>query len=411
VNGIKNLHYKSDSSIVSQQSFFMATSVLDTAHVREGVQLDSAYISSLVKTAPKAAYFYINADTHDVENTANGSLTIHDADALVHPEQIPHNMFEYVIAAPILHGNYNDDYFVQRLAELKAAVPQYSKQPASLEFRDESNNGDVHTWTAELGQVGAFAGVFKEMQPNQRDANYYIVVKGGAEAAAAELRAQLIAEGNQVTYGKLLTDDRVSYVNSLALRNVKRLAYNIASALGVPIHHVRDLGSGPHNPDVAIPYRAEPAANPLAVTPGIQQSISTIQSVSWKGADGVGIFHKVRPVEEAMSHNLVIGNPYDGLHLFKMSNATLGYALPADTGAACNLDKAELKGIEKRHVNVVWDGPQKTLKSLAKNVNHEVDNEFYGAMVQHGWKQSGKNSVSQMIPVILKVSNIELKRL
>ena len=134
--------------------------------------------------------------------------------------------------------------------------------------------------------------------------------------------------------------------------------------------------------------------------------------MAWKGKECVGIFHRVRPVGEARSKNLVIGNAYDGIHVFHMETLPLGFAVPADTGLARSLDDANLAHPQmgKRLQNVIWDGPQTAVKSLAPNVNHEVDDEFYRAMDQYGWKQSGRNKVSQLVPVLLKVSNVDLKR-
>jgi hypothetical protein len=391
-------------------------SVIDTRNIRSGVKLDEQYIGALTKNYPsegqlKNAIFYINADTHDTENVANGSLAIYDVDAVVNPESIPASMFEHVIAVPILdHSSkpegWKDADFTEKLATLQAAAPQYSANPPTLDKQSNTSSADGDVWSPELGT--GFAGIFKKTRSNQRDSDYYIVVKGSAELASQQLREQLISEGGSITFGKLLKDPRVAYVNSQAIRNCKRLAYNIAHAMQLPIPHTVDVSSYAPTSYAAKPFRAEPTAH----RQGYQQSISSIQPVDWKGKEAVGIFHRVRPVNEAKKHNLVIGNPYDGITVFHMENTPMGFAVPADTGMARNLDEADLshRDTAKRHQNIVWEGPEKALKALAHNVNHEVDNDFYRGMNQYGWKQGGRNTVSQLVPVILKMSNADLKR-
>lgn len=400
----------------------MAANILDVRNARAPTAISSKYTDALLKNYPieghlKNATFYINADMHDDENVAGGSLAIHDMDAVVHPDSIPASFFEHMIVVPINdHASkpdgYKDSDFLDKVDLLQDAVPQYSDNPPSLAKWDPNRNSDGDVWEPELGHdENAFAGIVKRMRSNQRDADYYIAVKAGAPLASQELKEQLVAEG-PITFSKLIKDPRLHYVNAVALRNAKRIAYNVAQKLGLPIHSVSDVSAYAPTTFSALPRRAEPTANRTKARIGYQYTVSSIQPMDYKGEECVGIFHKVRPVGEAIGLNMVVGSPVDGIHVFKMPQKPLGFAIPSDTGRRIPLDDANLEHAEtaRRHRGVVWDGDHSALKTLGQAVYHPIDDDFYRGMKQMGWKQEGVNAVTSLTPVILKVSNFDHKR-
>jgi AraC-like DNA-binding protein len=384
--------------------------LVDQRNVRSGTKIPPAAINTLTNGTVKQVICYINADFHDSEDTPAGTLAIHSVDSLVHPDSIPSSVFEHIILVPIndhpSHPNgYTDADFTGKEDLLQAAVPQYSQNPPSLDKRNPENNFDRDAWTPELGQSeSSFAGIFKKMRSNNRDADYYIGVQVGAPLASSELKEALMAEG-PVTYGKLLKDPRLHYVNYLALRNAKRLAYEIGFKLGLPIHHVEDPSAYTPTSYAAKPMRAEPRQD-------FQHTVSSIKPVQFKGEESVGIFHKVRPVEECVKHNLVMTSPYDGITMFSVQERPIGYAVPCDTGKRVHIDDAITTHpeISARHKGIVYEGNETALKVLAPNVYHSIDGEMLRGMDQMGISKSRIDTVSQFIPVLLKVSNIDLKR-
>ena len=139
----------------------MAANILDVRNARAPSAISSKYTETLLANYPekghlKNATFYINADMHDDENVAGGSLAIHSVDAEVHPDSIPASMFEHLLIVPINdHASkpdgYKDSDFLDKLNLLQEAVPQYSNNPPSLGKRDTNTNADADVWEPELG--------------------------------------------------------------------------------------------------------------------------------------------------------------------------------------------------------------------------------------------------------------------
>lgn len=389
--------------------------IVDKRNVRTGLSIPEERVAPWVDAneGMRQLVFYINADLHDDEDVASGTLAVHSQGSTVRADSIPHSMFQHIVAVPILdhssHPNgWTDADFVGKEALLQEAAPQYSDNPPTLECRGANgNHTDADVWSPELGQDDSFAGVFKQVRPNMRDADYFVVVKAGVPEACRQLREELIAEGADLTYEKLIADPRLHYVNHLALRNAKRIAYQIAERLRVPIPAVEDASAYAPSSFAAKPMRAEPVG-----ARAYAQSVSSIQRIRWKAEDCVGVFHKVRPVSECLGHNVVVGSPYDGISVFTMEERPRGLAVPADIGKRVPLDGADLTHPEtaRRHKGVVWEGEHTALKALAPNVHHTIDDEFYRAMDQMGWRQQGTNRVATLVPVLLKVSNFDYKR-
>lgn len=413
--------YKSfNESHVKITGGMASASVIDTRNVRKGFEIPSEHLAGWNPEHVKQVLFYINADVHDEEDVASGTLAIHNLNAPVRVETIPASAFQYLVVVPINDhrskpNGWTDADFAHAQDAIQKAAPQESANPPLLSRRDADTNGDAEAWSPELGKDDAFAGVFKMIRANHRDADYFIAVKAGVPKACAQLKEAILQEGKGYTYEKLLNDPRVHYVQHLAQRNAKRLAYQIASNLHIAdaVHAVEDVSAYTPSQFMAKPMRAEPSARRglSSARSGLIQSISSIQPVQYGRDECVGVFHRVRPTTEAIKQNAVVGSPYDGIHLFSMDKKPIGVGIPADIGKRAPLDDADLehRDTSRRHANVVWEGPQQALKVMAPNVYHDIDDEFYRGMSQMGWVQQGTNRVSHMIPVLLKVSNMDLK--
>lgn len=58
--------------------------------------------------------------------------------------------------------------------------------------------------------------------------------------------------------------------------------------------------------------------------------------------------------------------------------------------------------------SIVWEGESTLHKDLAPGAHYLVDKPFLAAMQKLGWKR--ENERDAMIPVLIKISNPELKR-
>jgi len=360
---------------------------------------------------------YINSNaTLDDEDLPKGTLHIYHPDAKVKPDALP-NAFQYLVVTPIKDNEnkpegYKDTDFdnarVQQIIE--SHVAQYSDTAPSLHHRNVETNEDVERWAPELGQEHAFAGIYKKMLPNQRDAKYYIAVRAGAPKATQELKAAILNDPNDMTFGELVEDPRLAYVQLLARRNAKRIAAELAFQMGVKID--KDVDHHAYAPTrfMGKPYLAEPTRE----RDGIQQSISSIQSILYAGQPAVAVYHHVRPVTEARQRNYVTSNPYNGITVFNMDNQPLGFAVPATTGLKTLPEHANLgTQIARRHRGMLFEPAtpnQQYLKELGEEVHYAVDDEFLRGMHQVGWKQDKLNCMFQLVPVVVKVANVEKKR-
>ena len=353
-------------------------------------------------------YGYANADFKDEEDVPSGLLTIHPIEAVVHPDSIPEQAFKYLVVYPIMERNgkgYTDaDFPINE--KLDEAAVQYSDKPPSMTIKNR-NNSDMDVWHAELNADG-FAGIFKKIRENGRDADYFVVVQAGAPEACAEFKDYLNSQDG-LTFEQLVDDPKFSYVQYVARRNAERIAYNVARAYSVPIAHTVDVSAYKKNESSAQPMRAEPPKCH-------RQALSTIRVLpqGYKGKECVGIFHGVRPVAETNDICFVCASPYDGIAIFNMNGNGIGHGLPASTGRSSNESTRELsqKEINQRVRGITWEGKDqlKLHPDLHPDAFKKVDSEFLQSMKELGWKQEGTDNREYLVPVALKLGNPELKR-
>lgn len=387
-------------------------SVLQGIGLREPLTANQEQkINTLIKAFPDQSHVsrvfaYVNADFSDPEDAPAGIMSIYHPDAVVQPDSIPDAMFQYMIVCPIKNKDINDDYFLSKEKELQDNVAQFSDAPPTLTNRTLEND-DINTWHTELGGEDSFAGVFKKIHDNHRDTSYYVIAQAGAPLACQQLKDELIA-GNAITFGELVKDPRLDYVQLLARRNAERLAYQVARSLGVRIQHVEDACAIKPESHISKPWVAAP---PL----GHRQTVTAIKPVTFRKKNRVAVYHKLRPTNEGSDVTFVHAGPYDGIVMFKMRSQGKGFALPTNT--AKNVDSSKLTPLteedaRRRARGITWDGKKDSLHlpDLHPDAYHKVDDHFLKSMREIGWLQEGTDNRVYLLPVVVKVFNPELKR-
>lgn len=363
---------------------------------------DMLKLEAIVENGPvKKMIGYHNIDTSCEEDVPSGLLTIHDPESKVHVDNIPEKTFQYLVVCPIypaVKGQvFTDADFQISDAKLNEAVPQYSSAPPSM-YNRTGGICEKDAWNAELGEDGV-AGIFKSVG---RHAKYYVGVCAGVGLASQEFKESL---KDGMTFEQLLDDPKFKYTRFLAQRNAQRLAYNVARACKVRIAHTRDATSKKESqPQIAVPDR------------GFQQAQSTITALKrgYDGTEAVGVFHDVRPVQEANDMCFVYAGPYDGIAMFNMNGNAVGHALPASTGRS-TIDPATPYDMD-RNKGVTWEEAPESLiaegahPDLHPDAFRPIDDTFLENMKKMGWKQQGTRNREYLVPVRIKISNPELKR-
>lgn len=364
---------------------------------------EELFISAVMNNYPDNQVTRIEAlhtaDFSDPEDVPGGIVMLHPPSAKVHPDSLPLNAFSYLAICPIVSKTpLKDSDFKGKEALLHEACPQFSAKPPSLTCRSIDGALDGKTWNAEMGEdENAFVGVFK--QTKGRETRYFVAAQAGAPKAAKELRQRLLKK--QLTFEELLVDKDYNYAQYIAQRNCQRLAYNAARALRVPIRTMTDMGAHAEQ---------EFSARPKQAVPAYMQAISTIQPVGKQ----VGVFNRVTPVENNAALQFVYEGPYNGIAVFHMRGKGRGLALPASSGRVLNASALSTQEVSKRCTDVIIEGCATPAErglhpDLSTDSFRAVDSEeFYEEMKQLGWKQ--QSNMANMVPVVLKIFNPELKR-
>ena len=315
------------------------------------------------------------------EDVPGGILMIHPMEAKVHQDSIPLNAVSFLAICPIIGANFKDSDFEGKDLKIAEACPQFSAMPPSLKVASAGGEAaalapDSRHWGAELGEdENAFVGVFK--QTKGKNSTYYIAAQAGAPMAMRQLKEKV--SKNPMTFNELLRDKDYSFVRYLAQRNVERLCYNAARALGVEIKHSMDFGSFQEHEYSGKPYKALPQT---------LQQVSTIQRVS----ENVGIFNRLTPVKGLATNHYVYGGPELGIAEFRMNGKAKGLALPAALPVTGNMQKAQ---------------PGIIGAPMVPEYHSMVDENFLDKMQNMGWKPT---HMYNLTPVVIKVYDQNLKR-
>jgi hypothetical protein len=348
---------------------------------------------------PKEILEFPNVDFTDEEDRPGGIVTLHNPSDVVHHDAISNNVFSYMVLCPTKATS--DDQFSEKL--LQDAIPQFSNLPPDLKKLSSDKDQDEAIWNAELGSPDAFAGIFKRVGEDMRSTEYFVVAHAGAPIASAQLR-EYVAQHPNLTYEELLSSPEYNHCHYIAERNAQRLAYNVARAFKVPIKWDHDHFAAKEIPDSALPKRADPA---------LSQTMSTIQRV--KGGM-IGVFNKVRPIEQCQKVNLVYAGPYDGIALFNMKSKSTHIGLPANVGrkATASRKKRTMDWNLKRSRGIIWEN--KDMKNpihadLDPEAFRTIDDSFLSSMREMGWSESGTNTRHYLVPVAVKIFNPEIRRI
>ena len=344
-------------------------------------------------------YTYINMDATDEEESPSGMLTIFPESAVVNPDSIKEQMFQWTGITKILPNKtspsgYTDDDFVGKESAFDTALPQYTQhQGPSLENREKIGNRwtDRTAWAPELGEEGSLVGVYSATRDNGRGNDYYLVVRAGANKACRQLKDHLLQ--NKMTFGELIRNQKFHDTKNLAKRNAYRLLYNAANALGVKVAGLKDPTSVPEG--VAHPFRAEPE---------YMQRCSTIERMDHDGRDCVGIYSNVVPMEDVNSsydgNVFIFAHPYEGIYMYPFNNKGRGKALPVDTGRTGNYSGED--GPYNGFVNGK-DHPE-----LREGTFYPVNHDFEDSLVAAGWDRRHRRK--HLVPVVVKMSDPRKKR-
>ena len=108
---------------------------------------------------------------------------------------------------------------------------------------------------------------------------------------------------------------------------------------------------------------------------------------------------------------IVYAGPFHGIERFKINNTAKDIGFPASTGRNHKLGKVSEKTLRERSKGVVWE---QRIGNSHPDVHPgrfgKIDGKFLNEMKELGWKQDGIDNRSTFIPVLIKISNPELKR-
>lgn len=358
----------------------------------------------------------INLDVEDPEEAPLGLVVLYDRDAKVHSTGIPNTIGHYLMVSKLLprKGGYNDAFFQtdEMRQRLNSNVPQFNENPPSYALRNKRTNKDVDVWGPELGPEDGMVGVFKIMEPNGRDAQYYMAVKSSIPEVAQEFKQDIARSDEKLTFSDLVDDRRLHFIDYLGRRNAYRLMFAAARSLGVAIpfgpdhdHYVPPTHAVGDDNNVAVPMRAEPEHI---------HAISSIEPLSQGGHERIAVYNGVAPSTQCEDECFTYVSPYDGIVRFNMNGNGRGLALPVVTGKKTpSTDTSEVASeIKKRaeQSSIVWEQQEKYPEHVALHpeAHHLVDRDFLRSMQQSGWSREDERDI--MIPVLIKISNPTLKR-
>lgn len=240
-----------------------------------------------------------------------------------------------------------DAYFEERKETLNNDIPQFNTNPPTL-------SADESPWGAEIGS--GIVGVYKSMA--RSNSAYYMVARAPADLAWAEAgdnkEKQLVAE-------------------NMSIRNTKRLAKAAARSLGLQVVQIEDVLAKVSDP--------ENVAKPLLAVQG---------------------------PEMYKNKKVVYAGPYNGVSVFHVSSGINKSDIPTQTGKNTGNFRAY-----KQHQTqeFVWEKQMgEEHPELKDGLYKQVDAEFIRDIKERGWEQEGVDTRLHLIPVLVKLSNPNLKR-
>ena len=350
----------------------------------------------------------------DATSYPSGLVINFRADARVNPLTLSPDAMHYLVLCAVVPGKeqkLDDAYFESKLADLAAAVPQFSSAPIAMTVRDEIRNVDEALWTEELGPSGS-AGVLKCKDKTKTD--YLIMANCTAPKLGQDFidgLVELSKEGKAPTWDEMVASKEFIYWREGVRRQACRIAFAVAEKLKVSIQTVGED---------ATYMQSEDQAKRRTALPMHAQWISCIDRSSPIGSrmrSTVSQYSKCAAVvqrSEQVGYHVVSISPFEGFHGIKLSSdfRPTRNALPCTTGRATapNAANAPLKkeDAERIATKFTWEG-----KGPSAPINDRVhpaayrpfDEEFLQKnFVSQGWTSLGKRAVEDLDVVILKIA-------
>ena len=363
---------------------------------------------------------HISLDTSDPEVIPSGMVMLYNRDAKVHPSDIPNTLGQYLMVSELLPRpqGYKDADFHSEEARraLNENIPQFNQDPPSFDLRHPRTNMDIDAWGPELGQEDGVVGVYKVLEPNGRDARYYLAVRSSIPEVVHKFKQDLVRspamQSGEMTFGDLMSDKRLHYVDYMGRRNGYKLMYAAMKALGVAIPHGID---GDHYvPAQSLQLDDDSTAKPMRAEPEHVHAITTIEPLIQGGHERIAIYNGVSPSHQCGERCFAFVSPYDGIVRFNMNSNGTGLAMPVVTGRRTPETPAEdvTEDILRRakQSSIIWEQSAKypAHPDLHPDGHYQVDKPFLRSMQQSGWRREDERDL--MVPVLLKISNPALRR-
>ena len=353
-----------------------------------------------------------NFDASNDEDLPSGMVLTVSPDAIADVACLPDTLFTYRVVHKIKDGALSE-HDVRNNNEIQTRIDenlkQYSSRPPALKLRSPTTGKDMDEWDPELGGRNARVTICKALRENMRDEDYYLMAQGTAPVAVKELKQEIAKR--KPTFGQLINDEnwsrKISYVRSLAQRNVKRNLSLAAQAIGIKIRDVEDV-SAYASPGNAKPMRADPhwMQNTSNILPAVYQNQMAVAIYN-------GVVNKMACYKSKDNKFFVTSGPYNAMVAFAIPEKIDAIGLPADTGrcVASDTPSGDTTLLAKRaDMGFMWDAKQEHPHhdDLADGAFNPVGGAFKASMKRAGW--DAEIPPQAMVPILTKMCNPELAR-
>jgi len=353
---------------------------------------------------------YPNLDITNPDDVPSGIVMYFPPSAQVDTTLISANLFQSVMVAKVHAGPHttqlSDGTFTGNLDLISGAVEQHPVDAACNACRHVSNR-DKKVWTSELGGRDSFVGAYYQNRNNHREKDYFIVARGTSPKTVHDLQRSIAASAVPVKYRDLVCGDewssRFRNAANMAHRNLQRNISNVAEAYNVGVLRIDDIGA----------FLQEPHhAPPECAVPGWEQNTYSIRSTMFKGRPAVAMYNGVVPKEDCQMLKggkfFVIANPYDGIHVFPITEATTSTSVAADTGRSATKPALDIDATKTRSEGATWEQKTQTPvhEDLAPGAFNTLTPALKESMKQVGW--NAENHIGVMIPLAIKIFNPEI---
>lgn len=340
--------------------------------------LDTSYDKAIeVQTLP-------NLDFSDTYEPVKGAVAVFDASQKVGYDTLSRRPVNVLALFKINKSDLDEQRdVISKKALLNEVAPQFASSPITLNHRDSDNN-DCSDWQAEMGGHGNFVSIVKRLKPDKRSYDWYIAVQAGAPLVNEDLwdMTQQNAEG--ITFGELADSMDYNYTQLAAERNVRRLAFEVADKLNLPVKYGKD----------SFAFREEvDDVPPMLANPTYMQVNSCIKRLPYQ-RNKVAVYNHAVDADAIGDMFFVAADPYAGLCGFnaeftKMPKDQVPLAMPSCTGRNPEAKQNSTINEEARRIEVaVWeDTPTETATNarVASNTYRQVNRDFVKELRNLGW--------------------------